>query len=170
MMTCGRLRRWQWQVASFSLLISLALGKSSPPPSPADLCSLVALAALSAHGFSHRQSTQNPDGHSKEKLSLERRDSFLAACWRNAANAGALHRCRCCGRGAVGESLACAPASGVSVVRGRGSTRRTKAQLPPRQRAVVDVVQSLTGGHFVLSWAVPTQRLIHAIASRRQRY
>ena len=40
----------------------------------------------------------------------------------------------------------------------RRSTRRLKAQLPPRQRAVVDLVQSLTGSHFVLSWVVPTRR------------
>ena len=76
MMTCGRLRRWQWQVASFSLLISLALGKSSPPPSPADLCSLVALAALSAMvSLTDNQLRTLMD--TAGKLSLERRDVFL---------------------------------------------------------------------------------------------
>ena len=42
-------------------------------------------------------------------------------------------------------------------VRGRRSTRRPKAQLPPHQTALVEPVHSQNGGrgHFVLSWAVP---------------
>src|SRR4249919_2970924 len=38
--------------------------------------------------------------------------------------------------------------------RGRRSTRRPKAQMLPRKKAVVDPLRSQNGGHFVLSWAV----------------
>ena len=43
-------------------------------------------------------------------------------------------------------------------VRGRRSTQRPKAQLPPRRTAVVAQVYSRNGGHFDLSWAIPTRR------------
>ena len=40
----------------------------------------------------------------------------------------------------------------------RRSTRRPKAQLPPRRTALVDPLHSQNGGRFVLSWVVPTRR------------
>jgi hypothetical protein len=40
----------------------------------------------------------------------------------------------------------------------RRSTRRPKAQLPPCLTAPVDPLHSQNGGHFVLSWVVPTRR------------
>ena len=43
-------------------------------------------------------------------------------------------------------------------VSGRRSTRRPKAQLPPRRTAPADQVHSQNGGHFDLSWAIPTRR------------
>ncbi len=43
---------------------------------------------------------------------------------------------------------------------GRRSTRRPTEQLPPRKKALVDLVESQDGGHFVLSWANPHTRRV----------
>ena len=46
-----------------------------------------------------------------------------------------------------------------TLIRRPRSTRRPKAQMPPRQKTLVDAVHSQSGDHFVLSWAVPPEGL-----------